>query len=256
MNLIWRQVILSVVAVATPAASFSPNSSSPCCLRPASKLSSLIKGEAFGQDPFDENEGGVGLAQRTAIKISGSCREAKGTGAKELLRYDRMQELDVKVAKSIMEKANCQLLCSGTGRELYQDPGSSNRVEDKVVKLAPIEAAKDALASMASAVTIGEDAKAVVLNFLGGSELIVGEVLEACNLMVEGLDFPLKTKVEFNSVSFEQIPADICSVTVVASSGRTGGLEGVDESVARGEVYIENEKWLTVAEADLTTASN
>eukprot|EP00579_Thalassiosira_antarctica_P007686 CAMPEP_0201883668 /NCGR_PEP_ID=MMETSP0902-20130614/16170_1 /ASSEMBLY_ACC=CAM_ASM_000551 /TAXON_ID=420261 /ORGANISM="Thalassiosira antarctica, Strain CCMP982" /LENGTH=173 /DNA_ID=CAMNT_0048412517 /DNA_START=278 /DNA_END=799 /DNA_ORIENTATION=- len=172
-----------------------------------------------------------------------------------MIRYEKMQELDMAVAKSIMEKAECQLLCSGAGKELYQDPGTSDQWDGKVIALAPIEAAKSALSSMASAVMIGEDAKSVVINFLGGDDIIIGEVLEACDLLVDELDFPAKTKVTFNSISFEEIPMDACTVTVVASGGKAGGLEGVDESVARGELYVHDGKWFTVAEGDITTAS-
>lgn len=251
------RIPIVAVALAFRVSSFSPNM--PCSsIRTAvsnidgpTKLFSLIKGEAFGAEPFDENEGGVGLAKRAAIKIVGVSNKGKGTGAQEIVRYEKMQELDEAAVKSIMEKAECQLLCSGTGKETYQDPGSSYRLEERVIKLAPIEAAQNALSSMASAVTIGEDTKSVVFNFLGGDELIIGEVLQACDLLVDGLDFPTKTKVVFNSVGFTSIPEDVCSVVVVASGGKASGLEGADESVARGELYVHDGKWSTVAEGDI-----
>lgn len=243
------------IALALQASSFSPHTSCNHIRPTSSRLFEFIKGEGFGEEPFDENEGGVGLAKRSAIKIIGVSSKGKGSDAQELVRYESIQELDAGVVTSIIEKADCQLLCSGSGRELYQDPGSSIRVEDRVIRLAPVEAAKEALSSIASAVTIGEDAKSVVMNFLGGDDVIIGEVLEACDLLVEGLDYPAKTKVKFNSISFEKIPADACSVTVVVSAGKTGGLEGVDESVARGELYIHDGKWFTVAEGDITTAT-
>ena len=252
------------IALAFQASAFSPNA--PCNTRKSpsasgivsgsTELFSLIKGEAQGAEPFDENEGGVGLAKRSAIKISGVSNKGKGTDAQELLRYEKIQELDDATAKSIMEKAECTLLCSGTGKEMYQDPGSSYRYEDKVIKLAPIEAAQNALSSMASAVTIGEDTKSVAINFLGGDELIIGEVMQACDILVDGLDFPAKPKVQFNSLSYNDIPADTCSVAVVASGGKTGGLDGVDASVAKGELYVSGGKWFTVTEGDITTAAN
>jgi len=256
MALIWIPVVAIVLALR--ASSFSPNM--PCSsIRTAApniggstKLFSLIKGEAFGAEPFDENEGGVGLAKRAAIKIAGVANKGKGNGAQELVRYGKMQELDEAAVKSIMEKAECQILCSGTGKETYHDPGSSYRLEERVINLAPIEAAQNALSSIASTVTIGEDTKSVVINFLGGDELIIGEVLQACDLLVDGLDFPTKTKVVFNSVGFSAIPEDVCSVVVVASGGKAGGLEGVDESIARGELYANDGKWFTVAEGDIT----
>ncbi|KAL3816493.1 hypothetical protein ACHAXA_011298, partial [Cyclostephanos tholiformis] len=142
----------------------------------------VIKGEAYGSEPFDENEGGVGLAKRSAIKVIGVSSKGKGSDAKELVRYDKLQELDISVAKSTMDKANCKLLCCGTGKETYQDPGKSYRVEEKVIKLAPVEAAKNALSSMDSSPTIGSEGGSVVINFLGGDELIIGEVLDACGL--------------------------------------------------------------------------
>lgn len=222
----------------------------------ASALFSLIKGEAQGAEPFDENEGGVGLAKRTAVKIVGVSKRGRGTEAQELVRYDKLQDLDMTDAKTVMDKAGCQLLCSGTGKELYQDPGSSGRVEDRVFKFSPVEAAKDAIASASSPIAIGGDTKFVVVNFLGGDELIIGEVMQACDMLVDALDIPDKTKVKFNSISSGEIPEDICTVTVVASGGSAGGFDGSDESVARGEVYAKDGNWLTVVEGDITTASN
>lgn len=260
-------VVLAVaISLALQASSFSPNTTPSChkhlhiihtsSSSSISKLFSLIKGEAQGSEPFDENEGGVGLARRTAVKITGvSKKDDGGSDAQELVRYDQMREIDDSSAKSMLEKSNCQLLCSGEGKEMYQDPGSSIDTEGKVIKLAPLEAASNALSSVASSVTIGEDAKSIVLNFLGGDDLIIGEVFQACDMLVEGLDFPSKTKVTFNSVSLEDFPSDECAVTVVASSMQTGGLEGVDAGVAKGELYIHEGKWFTMSEGDITTAT-
>ncbi|KAL9183495.1 hypothetical protein ACHAXT_004351 [Thalassiosira profunda] len=248
----------AAVALAARASAFSPAAlpTRSAVAASSTSLRDIIKGEAVGAESMDESEGGVGLAMRTAVRVSGVAGKGKEAEARELVRYEKMQGIDEAVAKSIMEKADCQLLCSGSGKELYQDPGSSMRVDDKVIRLAPIEAAKNALSSMASAVTVGEDAKTVNVNFLGGDELIVGEVLEACAILVEGLDFPAKTKVAFHSISYGEVPADVCSVTVVASAGKAGGLEGADASVARGELYVNEGKWMTVAEGDITTATN
>lgn len=249
MTMTLLRVPIVAAALAYQASSFSPSAPCNSVARPApsSELFSLIKGEAFGSEPLDENLGGVGLAKRSAVKISGA-----GSDAQELVRYDRVQLIDEGVAKSIMEKAGCQILCTGSGKELYQDPGSSNRVEDRVVRLAPHEAAKSALAA-ASGAALGEETKAVVFNFAGGDELILGEVLEACDMLASGLGgIPSKAKVKFNSMSFADFPSDVCTVTVVASAGKTGGLEGVDQSIARGELYVQDGKWFTVAEGDIT----
>ena len=253
---------LSIVAVASVAAlaattvsSFSVVSSiSTRSTSSSSSLHSLIRGEDIDAEPFDENEGGVGLALRTAVKISGKCQKEQ-CDAQELLRYDKMQEVDISVAQSIMEKSGCTVLCSGMGKELYQDPGSSTRYEDKVVKLAPIEAAKAALAASSSSSAVPSDAKYVVMNIAGGDDLIIGEVLEACGMLANELNLQeSKAKVTFNSISFNQFADETCSVTVVACGGNSAGLEGVDESIAKGELYVYDGKWFTVAEGDITTA--
>ena len=251
---------LSIVAATTVAlaassvSSFSVVTNSPTHITTLSRASSsalnLIKGEAVDAEAFDENEGGVGLALRSAIKISGKCQKEQ-CDAHEILRYEKMQEVETSVAQSIMDKSGCSVLCSGMGKELYQDPGSTIRYDDKLVKLAPIEAAKAALENVSAAAS---DAKYVSLNFAGGDDLIIGEVLEACGMLVDGLNLEGKPKVSFNSISFNQFAGETCSVTVVASGGNTGGLEGVDESIAKGELYAYDGKWFTVAEGDITTA--
>ncbi len=252
---------LSIVAATTVAlaassvSSFSVVTNSPTHItttlsRASSSALNLIKGEAVDAETFDENEGGVGLALRSAIKISGKCQKEQ-CDAQELLRYEKMQEVETSVAQSIMDKSGCSVLCSGMGKELYQDPGSSIRYEDKLVKLAPIEAAKAALENVSAA---SDAAKYVSLNFAGGDDLIIGEVLEACGMLMNGLNLEGKFKISFNSISFNQFADETCSVTVVASGGNTGGLEGVDESIARGELYAYDGKWFTVAEGDITTA--
>jgi hypothetical protein len=221
----------------------------------SSSLHTIIRGEDVDAQPLDENEGGVGLALRSAIKISGKCIKEQ-CDAQELLRYEKMQELDRSVAQSIMEKSGCNLLCTGMGKELYQDPGTSVRYEDKIVKLAPLEAAKAALAAVSTSASALLDSKYVVINFVGGDDLIIGEVLLACDMLVQELNLldNKATKVMFNSISFKEFADETCSVAVVACAGNAVGLEGVDENIAKGELYVYDGKWYTVAEGDITTA--
>ena len=233
----------------------------------SSRLFSLIKGEAYGSEPFDENEGGVGLAKRCAVKIVGG-RSVGGNAieAQELYRYERLTPLDKsETANSIAEGkyGDIQLLCSGMGKEDYVDPGSSYRVEDKVIKLAPIEAVKNALSSIAKMPPPTIDSKKslmMVFNFLGGDELIIGEVLMACDMLVQGLNLPATTKVKFNSISHLDIPSELCHVTVVAvgggalsSSSSSSEEEDIDESVGKGELYDRDGTWFTVARRDMIT---
>lgn len=248
---------VSVAALATTTvSSFSINNSplklSTHITSSSSSLYGLIRGEDVDAEALGEDEGGVGLALRTAVKISGKCQKGQ-CDAQELLRYEKMQEVEMSVAQSIMEKSGCTLLCSGMGKELFQDPGSSTRYEDKVVKLAPIEAAKAALASAVAAVP--SDTKYVVMNAAGGDDLIIGEVLEACSMLANELGLQdSKAKVTFNSISFNTFAEETCSITVVACGGNAAGLEGVDESIAKGELYVYDGKWFTVTEGDISTA--
>ncbi|KAL3792984.1 hypothetical protein HJC23_010997 [Cyclotella cryptica] len=220
------------------------------------KLFDLIKGEAIDAVPLNENLGGVGLAKRCAIKITGTAKKGEKCDAdvlKDLVRYEKMCALNEAEAKSAMDKLGCTLICNGMGKELYYFPDDSARVEDRVIKLCPDEAAKDALASQ-SKVSIG-DAKYVTINFLGGDDLIYGEVKQACDFLVEQLDIPDKAKIKFNSISFTDFEEGTCSVTVVANGGQSSGSDGYEESIARGEVYIYNGKWFTVTNDDITTAT-
>lgn len=248
----------SVAALAaTTVSSFSINNnplklSTHITSSSSSSLYGLIRGEDVDAEALGEDEGGVGLALRNAVKISGKCQKGQ-CDAQELLRYEKMQEVEMGVAQSIMEKSGCTLLCSGMGKELFQDPGSSTRYEDKVVKLAPIEAAKAALASAVAAVP--SDTKYVVMNAAGGDDLIIGEVLEACSMLANELGLQdSKAKVTFNSISFNTFAEETCSITVVACGGNAAGLEGVDESIAKGELYVYDGKWFTVTEGDISTA--
>ena len=217
------------------------------------QLFDFIRGEAIDAEPFSLDEGGVGIAKRTAVRVSGAVKPSSKEGTEltdmakcidNLTRYDRLRPVEDSAVSSL---GDVVVICKGEGKELYQDPGSSNRVEDKVVKLAPLEAAASALTSVSG--SISED-KTVVFNFLGGDDLIIGEVTEACKVLVGKLEMGSKNKVKFNSVSFTDVPADTCSVTVLATGASAGGKEGAEASVARGELYSLGGGWVTVSEED------
>ncbi|KAL7468725.1 hypothetical protein ACHAXS_008946 [Conticribra weissflogii] len=254
-------IAFAAMYLASNASSFSPTVTLSSIQKPSipngcdSRLFGLIRGEAVDEVALDENEGGVGLAKRSAIKISGISRKGQKCEAQELVRYEAMKELEVASAKSTLEKAGCTILCNGMGEELYQDPGTSTRYEDKLVKFGPSEAAKAALGSVATEISCG-GAKSVVFNFLGGDDLIIGEVMDACDMLVSGMELSEKTKIIFNSISFRDFKEGTCSVTVVASEGQRAGLKGEDASLANGELYIYDGKWYSVAEDGITTETN
>lgn len=252
---ISRIKLLLSASVLTPLYGFCPISPSNTRNAPQTSLLDVIQGEAIESVALDENLGGVGLAKRCAIKISGTSEKGGSAEAdllENLVRYEKMQSLSEDQGKSMMEKYGCTLVANGMGKELYYFPDDSARYEDKVIKLAPDEAAKDALAKAGE---IG-DAKHIVLNFLGGDDLIYGEVRDACDFLVQELDVPAGVKITFNSISFTEFEEGTCSVTVLASNGISSFVEGIDESIAKGEAYVYNGKWYTVTKEDITAASD
>ncbi|KAG7373609.1 hypothetical protein IV203_034333 [Nitzschia inconspicua] len=98
------------------------------------------------ETPIDEGQGGVRLAQESAIKIYGSIKHKPGSAdatAKDLVRYFKLQT--VPDAVELLQQAGHSILCHGQGVELYKDPGTTTVKE---VKYAPDEAVKDALSWM------------------------------------------------------------------------------------------------------------
>jgi hypothetical protein len=237
----------------TTTTSFSP---SPNLLHPTRQfhLHAVIEGDAIEEEALDEDAGFVGLTKRCAIKIKGTTKkggEADCDFFKDLTRYEKMVSLSESEVQSATKKFSCNIVGNGMGKELYYFPDDSVRVEDKVIKLAPTEAAKDLLSKAGS---VG-DAKYIILNFLGGDDLILGEVMDAADFLVKELDVPEKAKITFNSVSYKDFEMGTCSVTVVAVGGQSGGEGGFEESLAKGEVYAYDGKWYTVSIDDITTAT-
>lgn len=265
-HLIWHQpastmaftrlplLITASISLASPAASFSPIPSNVRHALPT-QLFDVIQGEAIDSEALDENLGGVGLAKRCAIKISGTAKKGGNADCddvfKNLVRYEKVQTLSESEVTSAMSKFGCKLVANGMGKELYYFPDDSARYEDRVIELAPTEAAKDALSKAES---VG-DAKYLVVNFLGGDDLIYGEVKDACDLLVAELDISDSTKIIFNSVSFKDFEDGACSVTVIASAGQSGADGGIENSIAKGEAYVYDGKWYTVTKEDITTAT-
>lgn len=216
------------------------------------KLYQFIKADSE-EEVYDDNAGGVGLAKRCAIKCIGSVQSSSDGESEfnDLIRYDKLTSID----KSVVDKFDgVTILAFGEGKETYQDPGQSNRVEDRVIRLSPMEAIQQALSNVSN-VNIEKD-QSVTFNFLGGDDLILKEVIDASDMLANNLEFESKIKVAFNSISVADVPNDECSVTVVSSEGKTNGLTGVDESIARGEVYSMGGEWYTVSEEDVITATD
>ncbi|CAJ1966787.1 unnamed protein product [Cylindrotheca closterium] len=195
--------------------------------------------------------GGVRLAQESAIKITGEITHKPGKAdaqPMELLRYTALNKVEESTVKSVMDKTGSKIICSGQGVEEYKDPGDSL---EKVVILAPMEAIKDAFTNAGPAI----DCETLVFNFLGGDDLMMGEVLDAAKEMVVMMDIATKAKITFNSLCHMSIPCGTCAVTVV-SLGKNDyeGSNDLEKSIVSGEVYLRDGTYMTVQESDINTA--
>lgn len=217
------------------------------------ELHELIPGTQAEDPVFDEGKGGVRLAQESAIKVAGYVDHKPGKAESrpmELLRYNSLSVVEQGKVKEILKKAGSMVLCLGQGVELYKDPKETTEV---IVKYGPSEAVKDALTNAASAM----ESDNLVFNFLGGDDLMMGEVLEAASDLVLMLDVPTKAKIAFNSLCHKTLPLGTCTVTVVSVGGSGDGTDspaGLEKSIASGEVYVRDGVWYTVQESDINTA--
>jgi len=201
---------------------FAPSSIS----RAPTQLYAYIEADD-NEDGLDPKGSGLGLALDNGISISGSV-DSKGTPiAKGMKHYS-------KVIKSDISSLGAKVLCKGEGLEIYQDPGLST---EKSITLAPHNAVKDALSAIESQ---DKDGK-IFINFTGGDDLMVHEVLEGVQMMVEGLS--LSTNVEFKTLCEPTFPMDKCGVAAVSVS---------DDS--NGQIYYNGGEWYTLAEEDVVAS--
>ena len=216
----------------------------------------VIQGLSVDAEEVDEGIGGVRLAKESAIKIVGDIKHKPGkseTYPKDLLRYNTLKEVDESTVKTTLQKYESTIICYGQGVELYRDPGETTIKE---VYYAPKEAVKDALTNAKSAMS----SSYLVFNFLGGDDLMCGEVLNAANELVLDLDIPTSTQIKFNSLCHKSIPSGTCALTVISLGTDAGDDEtssftsDVEKAIASGEIYLRDGVWYTVEESDINTA--
>lgn len=215
------------------------------------ELKNVIEAQTEDYVQNEEGLGGVTLAKESAIKIVGDIQHKPGKAEsfpQDLLRYNNLRTVDGSIVQNVLNDVDSTILCSGQGVENYKDPGQTTRKE---VDYAPLQAVKDAITKAASAT----EHEHLVFNFLGGDDLMVGEVMEAGTELVMALGISTKTKVSFNSLSHKTIPSGTCTVTVVSlGDKRKDSLSGIEKAVAYGEIYSRNGVWYTVEESDINTA--
>ena len=213
-----------------------------------SALHSVIRA---GDDDFalDPNSGGIGLAKESVIKVTGQVNHKPGSAdpkPSELLRYTQLQELSESQVSSSVQS----IVCTGRGKELYRDPGETTIKE---VTYAPLDAVRDAMNAAGST----QEAEKLVINFVGGDDLQIMEVLSAVQQMVLNLDVKTSTKIFFNSICHRTFPFEQAYVTVVAMANSAGGgesLTGADKALASGEIYFHDGKYFTLSEEHINAA--
>jgi len=215
------------------------------------KLGSVIKSEEIDFD-FDVGQGGVRLAMESAIKIAGNVKHKPGNAepkVSDLLRYTSVTELEEKYVQEHLKSSGGNVVCTGIGKEFYKDPGET--VEKKVV-LAPHDAVRDALQAAGAT----NQAEKVVINFLGGDDLQVLEVLDAVKELVLMLDVNTKCKIRFNSLCHSSLPKESVTLTVVSLplENAVEDFRARQKAIALGEIYFRDGKWYTVIEEDINTA--
>jgi len=215
------------------------------------ELNDVIEAQTEDYVPNEEGLGGVKMAKESAVKIVGDIQHKPGnaeTFPRDLLRYNNLNAVEESMVQNVLQTVGSTILCSGQGVELYKNPGQQTIKE---VDYAPIEAIKDAITNAASAM----ESDSLVFNFLGGDDLMLGEVMDAGSELVLALDIPTKTKISFNSLSHKTIPSGTCTVTVVSVGNQANdSLSGVEKAVAQGEVYTRDQTWYTVEESDINTS--
>lgn len=245
---------LAAIAMARCAFGFSPtvNSRSRSTLTRDNscvwKLNNLIEAQTEDYVKNEEGLGGVKLAKESAIKIVGDIQHKPGKAEsfpKDLLRYNNLRTVEKSIVQSVLDRMGSKILCSGQGVENYKDPGETTKKE---VDYAPLAAIEDAITKAASAAEHNH----LVFNFLGGDDLMIGEIMEAGSELVLSLGISTNTKVSFNSLSHKTIPSGTCTVTVVSLGDQSNGsLSGIEKAVAEGEIYSRDGTWYTVDESDI-----
>ena len=215
------------------------------------ELKNVIEAQTEDYVQNEEGLGGVSLAKESAIKIVGDIQHKPGKAEsfpQDLLRYNNVRTVDESVVEKILNEVDSTIFCLGQGVEDYKDPGQTTKKE---VDYAPLQAVKDAITKAPSAT----EHESLVFNFLGGDDLMVGEVMEAGNELVLALGISTKTKVSFNSLSHRTIPSGTCTVTVVSLGDQPkDSLLGIEKAVACGEIYSRDGNWYSVEESDINTA--
>jgi hypothetical protein len=208
---------------------------------------------------FDEGAGGVRLATESVVKIMGNVKHSPGKvepGIKDLVRYTKLHKVsDNTIVEKNLNSVGGIILCTGSGKELYKDPGTTT---DAVIILASNDAVKNALNNAKSAMA----STSLVINFAGSTDSQVLEVLESIRKLILSLDIPTKTKITFNSIGSSDILPLTSSVTVVSFDEKSTTTNtdnevirtSVEKAIVSGEIYNIQGSYYILLEDDINTA--
>lgn len=197
-----------------------------------SKLHGYIAADDV-DDEYDPKMGGVGLAEDNAILMIGKVDKNGSATATSLKHYTEVSTMD----EAEIKKQDISVVCKGAGVEVYQDPGLGT---ESMIILSPYDAVSKALDEVDDSAK--SSSKYLTVNFAGGDDLMVHEVLESVQNLVSSLDMPKESKIKFRSLCHASFPADKCGVAVLA--GDSG-----DE-----DVYWHEGQWWTLREDNLNPA--
>lgn len=253
----------------------STRSSSGRRLRLRRRLSLLgvIRPESVDFD-FNVGQGGVQLAQDSVIQLVGvvptttrqTAQAAQFT--EDLVRYTRVRVVEeAAVAQSVWG--------TGTGTEVYQDPGSGT---DQIIVQAPTDAVQQAVATILrntnnNGLSSTPTQTHVAINFCGGDDAQVLEVMAAATQCVQslldhkseiaGMKSDSSIEFSFRSLSHSSFPSGSSTVTVLAIQKQDPATDGTaasetttaeERAMATGELYFCNGQYYTVVEEDINPA--
>ena len=236
---------LSVLLLVCRTAAFSISRSSTTVLW-SSLETGVIRGIQQDEEIIDFQQGGVRLALEQVVVVDATIHPGTEPELVGLQRYTTWKEVS-------QDMLTGTIVATGRGLELYADPGTTTI---KSVQYAPDDAMKDAMATLAGSAM---DFDAIHINFCGGDDLQVFEVLEACQTFVLNGNVNPKAKVFSHSLSYKELAMGEATVTIIgikdqaSNNEATAALTGAAKTVAQGQVYWAKGKYWTVEEENINT---
>jgi len=216
----------------------------------------VIKGIEESEFIIDFQQGGVRFALENVVVLEGRITHKPGSAEPDLTNlehYSKLTQVPEAMVQETLTKVGGTVICTGKGLEIYADPGATTT---KSVQYSPDDAIKNAMAAAGPAM----DYDKIIINFCGGDDLVVMEVLEACQHFVLSSDINTKAKVSVHSMSYKEFPEQEATVIVIgmkegATMTEEDALSGAEKVVAQGHVYWHDGRYWTVTGEDIIVDS-